>query len=58
MAFRFKSFEGMQERAVTESERQGIPDLDRRKANGCFLWKVGMRNVLSSEEERRDQEGT
>ena len=43
---------------MTESERKGIPDLDRRKANGCFLWKVGMRNVLSSEEERRDQEGT
>ena len=43
---------------MTESERKGIPDLDRREAKGCFVWKVGMRNVLSSEEERRDQEGT
>ena len=46
---------------MTESERKRFSDLCSRKAEGttplCFLLKVGMRKVLSSEEERRDLEG-
>ena len=58
------SFEGREERAVTESKRKRIPDLDSREAKGttrppcCFLLKKGMHMVLSSKEERRDLEGT
>ena len=56
------SFEGREGRAVTESERKRIPDLDSREAKArppcCFLLKKGMRKILSSEEERRDLEGT
>ena len=56
------SFEGREGRAVTESERKRIPDLDSRKvkctSTTLFLLKKGMRKVLSSEKEHRDLERT
>ena len=56
------NFEGMEGRAVTERERKRIPNwaAEKQKARPkCrFLLKVWMRKVLSSEEERRDLEGT
>ena len=56
------NFEGREGRAVTERERKRIPDwaAEKQKAQPkcCFLLKVWMRNILSSEEERRDLEGT
>ena len=56
------SFEGGEGRAVTESERKRIPAVDSREAKGTttmvFSLKKGMQNILSSEEERRDLEGT
>ena len=46
---------------MTESERT-IPDLDSREAKGTttmlFSFEEGDAKVLSSKEERRDQEGT
>ena len=58
------SFEGREGRAVTESERKRIPDLCCREAKGTttmpFSFEGGnaKRKVLSSEEERRNLEGT
>ena len=55
------SFHGRERRAVTESERERIPGLYSRETEGqttCFLFKVGIQKVLSSEEERRDLDRT
>ena len=46
---------------MTKSERKRIPDLDSREAKGkatMLSFEVGMREVLTPEEERRDLEGT
>ena len=54
------SFEGREGRAVTESGRKRIPDMNSREAERppcCFLLQKGMQKVLLSEEECRDLEG-
>ena len=52
---RFKaSFDGREERAVTEREMKRIPKLCCGEAEG----KVGIRKGLSSEDERRNLEET
>ena len=47
---------------MTEDERKRIPDLHSREAKGTttmlFSFEEGDAKVLSSKEERRDQEGT
>ena len=55
------SFEGGEGRAVTAKEREfQIWTAEKQKAQPpfCFLLKKGMQKILSSEEERRDLEGT
>ena len=48
---------------MTESERKRIPDLDSREAKGTTTMVISFeerdaKDSLSSEEERRDLEGT